>query len=155
MLDERSWLNTLQTYVQSLPERPSWNAYFMSAAILLSARSTCERLHVGCILVSENGNRIISSGYNGHLSGLPHQSCVINDHEQLTVHAEQNAIAGAAKRGASTQNAIAYVTHYPCIHCAKILLAAGIKHCYFHEDYKNDPLVAQLFQNASIGLEQF
>ena len=62
-------------------------------------RSSCHRLQVGCLLVKDN--RIISQGYNGHLPGAPHKSIVRNNHEQATVHAEQNAICDCAKRGVS------------------------------------------------------
>lgn len=157
MTEDEKWLNLLQTTVKSLEGRPSWNTYFMSIAILLSARSPCERLHVGCILVSsgENSNRIIAAGYNGFLPGLPHRSIVRDGHEQATVHAEQNALADAARRGVTTQNAVAYITHFPCINCAKLLLSAGIKHCFFHENYHNDDLVSVLFQEARVPIEQF
>lgn len=157
MMEDKKWLNLLTESLSTLNDRPSWNTYFMSIAILLSTRSSCQRLHVGCVLVSgnENPNRIIAAGYNGFLPGLPHRSMIKEGHEQATVHAEQNALADAARRGVTTQDAIAYITHYPCINCAKILLAAGIKHCYYHEDYHNDPLVYEIFQEANVKLEQF
>jgi len=157
MMEDKKWLNLLTKSLSTLNDRPSWNTYFMSIAILLSTRSSCQRLHVGCVLVSgnENPNRIIAAGYNGFLPGLPHRSIIKEGHEQATVHAEQNALADAARRGVTTQNAIAYITHFPCINCAKILLAAGIKHCYYHEDYHNDPLVHEIFQEANVKLEQF
>ena len=156
-MEDKKWLNLLTESLSTLNDRPSWNTYFMSIAILLSTRSSCQRLHVGCVLVSgnENPNRIIAAGYNGFLPGLPHRSMIKEGHEQATVHAEQNALADAARRGVTTQDAIAYITHYPCINCAKILLAAGIKHCYYHEDYHNDPLVYEIFQEANVKLEQF
>ena len=56
--------------------RPSWNEYFKNIVLTTSTRSSCNRLHVGCILVKDN--RIISQGYNGFLSGHPHKSIVIN-----------------------------------------------------------------------------
>lgn len=157
MLEDKKWLNLLETTIDQLEGRPSWNLYFMSIALLLSARSSCERLHVGCVLVSgkENKHRIIAAGYNGFLAGLPHESIVRDGHEQATVHAEQNALADAARRGVTTQDAIAYVTHFPCINCAKMLLAAGIKKCYYYKDYHNDNLVVHLFESANVGLEQF
>ena len=66
--------------------RPTWQDYFKKILIATKERSACERLQVGCLLVKDN--RIISQGYNGFLPGLPHQSIVINNHEQATVHAE-------------------------------------------------------------------
>ena len=120
-------------------ERPSWTEYFKQLALITSSRSPCERLKVGCVLVKDN--RIISQGYNGFLPGAPHESKVIDNHEQATVHAEQNAITDCAKRGVSSLDCDAYITHYPCVNCMKILCASGIKNIYFINDYKNDPLV--------------
>ena len=106
---------------------------------MTSSRSPCDRLKVGCVLVKNN--RIISQGYNGFLPGAPHQSKVVNNHEQATVHAEQNAITDCAKRGVSSDQCDAYITHYPCVNCMKILCASGIKNIYYIHDYNNDPLV--------------
>ena len=133
-------------------ERPSWDDYFMATAVLLSTRSPCERLHVGCVIVTagERKNRIVAAGYNGFLPGTPHTSRLRDGHEQATVHAEQNAVADAARRGISVENCVAYVTHFPCINCAKILAAAGIAEVRYRADYKNDPLVAPLLMDASV-----
>ncbi len=121
-------------------DRLSWDEYFIETALLISKRSPCERLHVGCVLVKNN--RIISAGYNGFLPSAFHISIIktegSNSHEQATVHAEQNAIADCANRGVSTNGAIAYITHYPCINCFKILVASGIKEIKYLNDYKND-----------------
>ena len=132
--------------------RPSWDDYFMATAVLLSTRSPCERLHVGCVIVSggDRKNRLIAAGYNGFLPGTPHTSRLRDGHEQATVHAEQNAIADAARRGSSVEGCVAYVTHFPCINCAKILAAAGIAEIRYREDYKNDPLVQPLLADAGV-----
>ncbi len=134
--------------------RPSWDDYFMATALLLSTRSPCERLHVGCVIVSggDRKNRIVAAGYNGFLPGTPHVSRVRDGHEQATVHAEQNAIADAARRGSPVEGCIAYVTHFPCINCAKILAAAGIAEIRYRTDYKNDPLVTPLLSDASVKI---
>ena len=66
-------------------ERPSWREYFKQITECTATRSPCERLKVGCVLVKDN--RIISQGYNGFLPGAPHESKVVNEHEQATVHA--------------------------------------------------------------------
>ncbi len=134
--------------------RPSWDDYFMATAVLLSTRSSCERLHVGCVIVSagERKNRLIAAGYNGFLPGTPHTSRVREGHEQATVHAEQNAIADAARRGSSVEGCTAYVTHFPCINCAKILAAAGIAEVRYRIDYKNDPLVEPLLADAGVRI---
>ena len=76
-----------------------WDEYFKKLVLVTSERSPCERLQVGCILVKDN--RIVSQGYNGFLPGCEHKSIIRDNHEQATVHAEQNAIADCAKRGAA------------------------------------------------------
>lgn len=126
--------------------RPTWDIYFKQIIQVTATRSPCSRLQVGCILV--NDNRIISQGYNGFLPGCPHESKVRDGHELATVHAEQNAITDCANRGVSTNNATAYITHYPCINCMKILCASGIREIKYINDYKNDELV-QYFSTIS------
>lgn len=137
---------------QTTNERPTWTEYFKKISLVTSERSPCDRLKVGCVLV--NDNRIVSQGYNGFLPGLPHISVVRDNHEQATVHAEQNAIADCAKRGVACNNTEAYITHYPCIICARLLLAAGIKKIYYIEDYKNDSLVNQFCENNNVSIEK-
>ena len=130
--------------------RPTWDKYFKEIVMVTSKRSPCERLQVGCLLV--NDNRIISQGYNGFLPGCPHNSIVRDNHEQATVHAEQNAICDCAKRGVSCEGATAYVTHYPCIICCRLLLAAGIKEIKYLNDYKNDELVKVFSDQLNVRL---
>ncbi len=134
--------------------RPSWDEYFMATAVLISTRSPCERLHVGCVIVSggDPKNRLIAAGYNGFLPGTPHVSRMREGHEQATVHAEQNAIADAARRGSSVAGCTAYVTHFPCINCAKILAASGLSEIKYHQDYNNDPLVAPILADAGVKI---
>ncbi len=120
-------------------ERPNWDEYFKEIVQVTAKRSPCERLNVGCLLVCDN--RIISQGYNGFLPGCDHTSIVRDGHEQATVHAEQNAICDCAERGVSSKNTTAYITHYPCIICTRLLLAAGVKSIKYIYDYKNDDLV--------------
>jgi len=137
--------------------RPTWDEYFMATAVLISTRSSCERLNVGCVIVTAGGahkNRIVAAGYNGHLPGSPHTSRMRDGHEQATVHAEQNAISDAARRGSSVEGCTAYVTHYPCINCAKILASAGIAKICYRLDYHNDPLVKPMLAEAGIQIVQ-
>lgn len=142
--------------ISSWKDRPSWDEYFMATAFLIASRSPCERLHVGCVIVStgEHKNRIIAAGYNGFLPGIAHTSYVRDGHEQATVHAEQNAIADAARRGISVQGATVYNTHFPCINCAKIVASSGIKLIKYHLNYNNDPLALTLLQEMGIQVQQ-
>ena len=130
--------------------RPSWDEYFKEIVQVTSKRSPCHRLQVGCLLVKDN--RIVSQGYNGFLPGCPHNSIIKNNHEQATVHAEQNAICDCAKRGVSCEDSIAYITHYPCIICTRLLLASGIKEIKYIEDYKNDELVNHFCKQKNVNL---
>ena len=129
-------------------KRPSWEEYFKQIVELTASRSSCNRLKVGCLLVRDN--RIISQGYNGFLAGCPHKSIVFNNHEQSIVHAEQNAITDCAKRGVSSNGCIAYITHYPCINCYKLLCASGIKEIRYINDYKNDKNIDKILSNVKI-----
>ena len=122
--------------------RPCWNQYFKSIVQVTSTRSPCNRLKVGCLLVKDN--RIVSQGYNGFLPGCPHTSIVRDNHEIGTIHAEQNAIVDCAKRGVSSDHTVAYITHYPCFNCMKLLCGSGINEIKYIDDYHNDPAVEEL-----------
>jgi len=133
-------------------ERLSWDEYFSEIVKVASKRSPCERLQVGCLLV--NDNRIISQGYNGFLPGCPHKSIIRDNHEQATLHAEQNALIDCSKRGISCKGSIAYITHYPCIICCRLLLAAEIKEIKYINDYKNDDLVKQFSDQCNVSIKK-
>ena len=141
---------------EAFPHRPSLDEYFMATAKLIASRSNCERLNVGCVIVTggERKNRLVAAGYNGFLPGTPHASRIRDGHEQATVHAEQNAIADAARRVSSVESCVAYVTHYPCINCAKILAASGLSEIKYHQDYNNDPLVAPILLDAGVKISK-
>jgi len=156
MNQKRSPIDLIAAATEAFPHRPSWDEYFMATAKLIASRSNCERLNVGCVIVTGGArkNRLVAAGYNGYLPGTPHASRIRDGHEQATVHAEQNAIADAARRGSSVEGCVAYVTHYPCINCAKILAAAGISEIRYHEDYHNDPLVGPILQDGGVKIAQ-
>jgi dCMP deaminase len=130
--------------------RPSWDDYFKEIVQCTTKRSSCTRLKVGCLLVKDN--RIISQGYNGFLPGCPHKSIMRDNHEQATVHAEQNAICDCAKRGVSSADCVAYISHYPCIICCRLLIASGIKEIKYIEDYHNDKLVTYFTDQANVSI---
>lgn len=128
--------------------RKSWDEYFMDIAKAVSTRATCDRKHVGCVLVKDK--YIIATGYNGSVSGLPHCDEVghmmVNGHCERTSHAEANAIVQAAKHGVSTDGATAYITASPCWHCFKLLASAGIKRIVYGEFYRDE----RIFEAAEI-----
>jgi len=131
-----------------MSDRLSWDEYFSKIVSVTAERSPCERLHVGCLLVKDN--RIISQGYNGFLPGCSHKSIIRDNHEQATIHAEQNALSDCAKRGVSCLGSTAYVTHYPCIICARLLFASGVSCIKYINDYHNDDLVKEFADQLSI-----
>jgi|TARA_B100000073_G_C23468783_1_gene466549 dCMP deaminase len=133
-------------------ERPSWTEYFKEIVKVTARRSPCGRLKVGCLLIKDN--RIISQGYNGFLPGCSHKSIVRDDHEQAVIHAEQNALCDCAKRGVSTVDCIAYITHYPCLICARLLLASGIKEIKYIDEYKKDELVEYFAKEKGVIIEK-
>lgn len=132
--------------------RLSWEGYFCKIAKVTSERSPCKRLQVGCVLVKNN--RIIAQGYNGFLPGCPHVSIVRGNHEQATVHSEQNAISDCAKRGVSCEGSTVYITHYPCVICTRILIASGIKKIVYIDDYKNDELVPIFLEQSGVEISK-
>lgn len=154
--EDAKMLDQLEALTQSWTDRPSWDTYFMATALLMASRSSCGRLHVGCVIVSGGAqkHRIVAAGYNGFLPGASHTSRMREGHEQATVHAEQNAISDAARRGVSLEGATIYITHFPCINCAKILAAAGIRCIKFHHDYRNDDLVKDILAESGVELMQ-
>lgn len=118
-------------------ERIGRNDLLMSIANLMSARSTCNRLHVGALIAKDG--RIISSGYAGAPSGLPHCDpavCNADNPCDRTVHAEAGAIAFAARKGLAVEGATLYCTHCPCLSCAKLIINAGIVEVYYQTPYR-------------------
>jgi dCMP deaminase len=141
--------------------RPSWDAYFMSMAGLAATRSTCLRRHVGAVIVKER--MVLSTGYNDTPRGLPNcgdggcERCASDapsgtGHDTcLCLHAEQNSIIQAAYHGVSINGGAIYVTHQPCLTCAKMILNAGITRVVFAGDYP-DPLARRLLEDGGVAL---
>lgn len=143
-------LNSVIKLVESFEERLSWDEYFMAISFLISSRSPSDRLKVGAVVVKDN--RIISCGYNGFPAGAPHISIVRNNHEQNAIHAEQNSVSDAAKRGVNINESKIYITHFPCINCAKTIISSGIKDVIYKMEYKHDKLVDEIFEISEINI---
>lgn len=144
-------------------KRPSWDEYFMEMAVLTAKRSTCLRRHVGAVIVKDK--HVVASGYNGAPTGLSHcdelGGCLRQQlgvpsgqrHELCrALHAEQNAIIQAAAQGNSIDGAAIYVTHHPCIICAKMIINAGIKKVYIKDSYP-DEMAADILKEAGLEIE--
>ena len=146
-----------------MDNRPSWDEYFMGVAELAAQRSTCLRRHVGAVIVKDR--HIVSTGYNGAPRGLVHcgdreGGCLRQQlgvpsgekHELCrALHAEQNAIIQAAAQGNSIDGASIYVTHHPCIICAKMIINAGIRKIYIKDSYP-DEMAADILREAGIEI---
>ncbi|WP_020008491.1 ComE operon protein 2 [Salinicoccus albus] len=136
--------------------RIGWNEYFLAQSHLLSLRSTCERLKVGATIVKDN--RVIAGGYNGSVSGEDHcidVGCLLEDsHCIRTIHAEINALLQCSKFGVSTEGASVYVTHFPCVHCTKSLVQAGIKNIFYAKGYKNHEYALNLLDKTGVNYER-
>lgn len=150
--------------------RADWDAYFMQIAAVVATRATCDRKHVGAVLV--RGRTILSTGYNGAPRGLPH--CIDAGHDlvdvrnngeyeppdgqekkscQRVVHAELNVIAQAAREGVRTLGAELYVTHSPCWPCFRVLINAGIRRVVYGQPfYRDAQRIADAARMSSIEL---
>lgn len=136
--------------------RPSWDEYFMELAQVVAKRSTCNRRSVGAVLVRDK--RILTTGYNGSPPGLPHctdDGCLIVDgHCVRAIHAEQNAIVQGALHGIDLRGATCYVTSSPCVHCAKMLIAAGVVRIVYLDNY-TEQHGFNMAQQAGVTMERF
>lgn len=151
-----------------LGERPSWDEYFMKLAISTSSRSSCFNVHSGSVIVLDN--RIVGTGYNGAPPGM--KSCLERGKcfkEQITgqlykdnigkgncigTHSEMNALANLNK--SIHKGATIYTTIFPCPHCAKMILAYGIKKIVFKKKYdeKEMEMSIMMFNEAKVQLFQ-
>jgi dCMP deaminase len=135
-------------------KRASWDEYFMAIAREVATRSTCDRKHVGAVIVREK--IILATGYNGSIRGLPHCDDVghlmEDGHCVRTVHAEANAIVQAARNGARLEAADIYVTASPCFGCFKLIANAGLKRIVFGEFYRDQRIYEF---SAQLGIDLF
>jgi dCMP deaminase len=132
--------------------RASWDEYFMAIARQVATRSTCDRKHVGAVVVRER--MILTTGYNGSIRGLPHCDDVghlmEDGHCVRTTHAEANALIQAARNGVQVGGAGIYVTASPCFGCFKLIANAGLTRIVFGEFYRDQRIYEF---SAQLGLE--
>ena len=126
-----------------MSERVSWEEYFMNIAREVATRSTCDRKHVGAVIV--RGKTILATGYNGSIRGLAH--CDEAGHEMenthciRTIHAEANAIVQSARHGVRLEDSEIFITASPCYNCFKLIANAGINKIYFGEFYREQRIL--------------
>lgn len=143
--------------------RIEWEEYFIEITKLVAQRSSCLSRQVGAILVKQK--RILATGYNGSPSGVKNccdeGSCLRkgsksgeNLNECMAVHAELNAILQMARYGISCEDAVLYVTTFPCINCMKAIINSGIREVVYLEDY-DAPLSKQLAELSGIKIRKY
>ena len=144
--------------------RPTWDEYFMKICDVVGERATCDRGRSGCVIVKDK--RILVTGYVGAPAGVAH--CDESGHELHTVvqddgaqskhcirttHAEQNAIANAARKGVAVEGSTLYCRMTPCYTCAKILINAGVERVVAKNDYHASARSKEVFKEAAVELE--
>jgi len=155
---------TLKNNDKALNKRLTWDDYFMEVANAISKRSTCDRGRSGCVIARDK--QIIVTGYVGSPTGFPHCDDVghqmkkithengeTTEHCMRTVHAEQNAICQAAKRGVSIFGATIYTRMTPCRTCAMLLINCGIKRVVCERKYHQGSESEEMFKEAGVNLE--
>lgn len=136
-------------------KRASWDEYFMRIALQAATRSTCDRKHVGAVIVRDK--TVLSTGYNGSIRGMPHCDDVghmmENDHCVATVHAEANAIIQAARHGTAIDNSDIYISASPCWNCFKLIVNSGIRRIFYLEFYRDEKILT-VAKEAGVELKQ-
>lgn len=143
--------------------RPNWDRYFLDLCEAVSKRATCNRGSSGCVIVKDK--RIMTTGYVGAPSGLPHCDDAGHDlrkvsdfngnvtqHCVRTLHAEQNAIIQAARFGIPLEGATLFCKMTPCRTCAMMIVNAGIRRVVCEKRYHADKDTIEMFKQAAIEL---
>ena len=144
--------------------RPSWDEYFMEVCDAIAKRATCDRGRSGCVIAKDN--QLLVTGYVGAPAGLPHCDEVGHQLKKLvgddgretihcvrTVHAEQNALCQAAKRGIAIAGATLYCRMTPCRTCAMLIINCGIVRVVCQRRYHDAEDSEAMFASAGIALE--
>jgi len=133
---------------------------YMATAEIFAEHSSARRLHVGAVIVKDD--RIISIGYNGMPTGWDN-NCEIELHQPVgrvdlvtkpeVLHAETNAIAKLAKSTESGDGATMFITHAPCLDCAKLVFQSGINSVYYRNAYRSEDGI-RFLEKAGVKVEQ-
>ncbi len=143
--------------------RPSWDEYFIKLADTVAQRATCDRGRSGCVITKDR--QILVTGYVGSPKGLPHCDEVghlfkkvihedgsVTQHCVRTVHAEQNAITQAARRGIALDGGTLYCRMTPCRTCAMLIINCGIVRVVCEKKYHAGAETEEMFKQVGIEL---
>jgi len=146
--------------------RPSWDEYFMEVCDAIAKRATCDRGRSGCVISRDK--QLLVTGYVGSPEGFPHcdelghqlkklvhENGRVTEHCMRTVHAEQNAISQAAKRGISIAGGTLYCRMTPCRTCAMLIINCGISRVVCQHRYHAAEESEGMFQKSGIKLDYF
>jgi dCMP deaminase len=132
--------------------RPSFHSIYLGLAFKLAERSTCHRLQVGTVISSTDFRKILAVGYNGNATGL-HNGCDRDEPGSCgCLHSEENAVINCDSPRQVEK--IVFVTHLPCLQCAKRLINLGnVKSIYYHHEYRIRDSIP-LLQSVNIQIER-
>jgi len=144
--------------------RPSWDEYFLNLADAAASRATCDRGRSGCVIVKDR--QILVTGYVGSPRGLPHcddvghlmkkvihEDGTVTQHCMRTVHAEQNAITQAARRGIALEGGTLYCRMTPCRTCAMLIISCGIERVVCERKYHAGAESEAMFKEAGVKID--
>ena len=126
--------------------RISRDIMFMVMAMAAGARSTCQRLQVGCIITNMQGTKVLGIGYNGNAAGLANQCDSTEPGACGCIHAEVNALLKAPYE--TTIPLTLYTTHSPCLSCSKLILNSAVTRVVYLEEYRLDEGIRLLRQHG-------
>jgi len=132
-------------------ERPSFETIYMTLAVALAERSTCKRLRVGTVITSTDFRKVLAVGYNGNAVGLPNQCDSDEPGKCGCLHSEENAAINCDAPRATEK--IVFVTHLPCVGCAKRMInLGGVRRVWYRDDYRiRDSLALLQSVNIEVG----
>jgi len=143
--------------------RPSWDEYFIQLADTVAQRATCDRGRSGCVITKDK--QILVTGYVGSPKGLAHCDDVghlfkkvihgdgkVTQHCVRTVHAEQNAITQAARRGIALEGGTLYCRMTPCRTCAMLIINCGIERVVCERKYHAGAESEEMFAQVGINI---
>lgn len=135
-----------------MPNRPSFEEIYMKLAMTMALRSTCSRLQVGTVITTTDYRKVLAVGYNGNASGLPNKCDTDVPGQCGCLHSEENAVINCDSPRSVEKHV--FVTHHPCVYCAKRLINLGnVCKVYYAWDYRTS-VASEVFNQAGIQLSK-
>lgn len=133
--------------------RPSFAEVYMNFAQLIARRSTCKRLQVGTVITTTDYRKVLAVGYNGNASGLPNTCDRDEPGHCGCLHSEENAVINCDSPRATEK--YVFVTHLPCVACAKRLINLGnVRQVIYKDNYRQQDAVV-LLRSVGIAVQKF